>query len=261
MQRETSDQNRPSAVPEVPGTLLTGRVALVTGGSRGIGAGCVAALVRAGAHVIAVSRQIAAHDAGVPTGPGTVEPWTADVTSDAFYQRIEALPRLDVLVNNAGANQPEPFLDVEPATLDRLVGLNVRAVFLTAQAAVQVMRRTGDGGSIIHISSQMGHVGAPMRTVYCMTKHAVEGLSKAMAVELAPLGIRVNTVAPTFVETPMTGPMFTDPAFRAAVLAQIPLARLASPADVAAAVVYLASGWSAMVTGHSLRVDGGWTAR
>jgi NAD(P)-dependent dehydrogenase (short-subunit alcohol dehydrogenase family) len=194
-------------------------------------------------------------------GPGGVERWTTDVTREDFYTRVEALPRLDVLVNNAGTNAPQPFVEVDPDTLGRLIELNVRAAFRTAQSAARVMRRTGGGGAIVHMSSQMGHVGSPNRTVYCMTKHAIEGLAKAMAVELAPHGIRVNTVAPTFVETPMTAPMFADAEFRRFVLDQIPLGRLATVEEVAAAVLYLVSPGAAMVTGHSLRVDGGWTAR
>ena len=140
-----------------------------------------------------------------------------------------------------------------------MIGLNLKAVFRTGQSAARVMLRHGSG-SIIHISSQMGHVGAPGRTLYCATKHGVEGLTKAMGVELAPDGIRVNSVAATFVDTPMTRPMFENQEFRDTVLGNIAAGRLASIEDVAAAVLYLASPGAAMVTGTSLRVDGGWTA-
>jgi NAD(P)-dependent dehydrogenase (short-subunit alcohol dehydrogenase family) len=151
--------------------------------------------------------------------------------------------------------------EVPTELLDRMLALNVRSAYLTAQAAVRSMLASGNGGSIINITSQMGHVGSPRRTVYCMTKHALEGLTKAMAVELAPDGIRVNAVAPTFVETPMTQPMLDDPEFKRFVLDSIPLRRLATTRDVASAVLYLASPAAAMVTGTSLLVDGGWTAR
>ena len=154
-----------------------------------------------------------------------------------------------------------PMSDVPGDVLDLLLDLNVRASFLTAQAAVRSMKRRAVPGSIVNMTSQMGHVGSPGRTVYCMTKHALEGLTKAMAVELAPAGIRVNSVAPTFVETPMTLPMLEDPAFRSRVLGSIPLGRLATTQEVAAAVLYLVSPASAMVTGTSLLVDGGWTAQ
>ena len=153
--------------------------------------------------------------------------------------------------------------EVEPATLAGIIDLNIRAVYRVSQAAARVMLRAppGRGGSIIHMSSQMGHVGAARRTVYCMSKHAVEGLTKAMAVELAPAGIRVNSVAPTFIETPMTRPMLEDAAFRESVNASIPLGRVGQPEDVVGAVLFLASDAARFITGDSLKVDGGWTAR
>ena len=241
--------------------LFAGRVAVVAGASRGIGRACALALAAAGAHVVAIARhpdelRTLESEAGV-----RVDTWVADVTTDECCARLERLAQLDVMVISAGTNVPQAFLDVDPGTLTHLLDLNVRAVFRTAQSAARVMRRLGTGGVIIPISSQMGHVGAPNRTVYCLTKHAVEGLAKAMAVELAPHGIRVNTVAPTFVETPLTAPMLAEPGFREFVLGQIPLGRMASVDDVAAAVLYLASPAAGMVTGHSLLVDGGWTAR
>ncbi len=245
---------------------LTGQRALVTGAGRGLGRAIVAALHGAGARVIAVARtQSDLESLQDEFGEG-VEGWAMDVTDDAFIARLEALDRLDILVNNAGSNRPEPFLDVSAETLDFLIDLNVRAMFRTAQAAARAMARAdtqsgAGGGAIVNMSSQMGHVGSPNRTVYCMTKHAVEGLTKAMAVELAPLGVRVNCVAPTFIETAMTKPMLEDPAFRDFVHRMIPMQKMGQPEDVANAVLYLASPASGMVTGHSLLVDGGWTAQ
>lgn len=242
---------------------LEGRVVLVSGAGRGIGRAVALAFAAARAHTIALARTPADLDALVAESGGRIEPWVADVTQDDCYRRIEALERLDVLVNNAGTNRPQPMAEVEPATLDGIIDLNIRAVYRVSQAAARVMLRSppGRGGSIIHMSSQMGHVGAARRTVYCMSKHAVEGLTKAMAVELAPAGIRVNSVAPTFIETPMTRPMLEDAAFRESVNASIPLGRVGQPEDVVGAVLFLASDAARFITGDSLKVDGGWTAR
>lgn len=238
---------------------LKDQVALVTGAGRGIGRAAAKALAEAGASVIAVARTQADLDTLAGECGGGIVTWSADVLDPAFYARVADLNRLDILVNNAGGNRPLPIEDVDDATLDWMLELNVRAVFKTAQAAARVMARQGSG-VIINMSSQMGHVGSPRRTVYCMTKHAVEGLTKALAVELAPRGVRAVAVAPTFVRTPMTAPMFDDPAFAEFVMNMIPLRRVATPEEVAAAIVYLASPAAAMVTGTSLIVDGGWTA-
>jgi NAD(P)-dependent dehydrogenase (short-subunit alcohol dehydrogenase family) len=243
---------------------LHGRTALVTGAGRGIGRGCAEALARAGADVVAVSRspdeleQVAAE---VRALGRSARPVALDVThAKSIRHLVAGLPRLDVLVVSAGTNAPEPLLDVSDDQLDALLALNVRAVFVTLQAAARRMVDAG-GGSIVLISSQMGHVGAEERSVYCTTKHAVEGLTKAAAVELAPHRVRVNAVAPTFVETPMTAPFLADAEFRAAVERRIPLGRLGRVEDVTGAVVYLASDAAALVTGTSLLVDGGWTAQ
>jgi NAD(P)-dependent dehydrogenase (short-subunit alcohol dehydrogenase family) len=240
---------------------LDGRRAVVTGAGRGIGRACALALAAAGADVVALSRTASELDEVVAAAGGRARAVACDVTdAGAVSDRIGALERVDVLVTSAGANIPEPFLDVPPEHLDALLAVNVRGTFLAAQAAARRMVATG-GGAIVTVSSQMGHVGAAGRTVYCATKHAVEGLTKALAVELAPHGIRVNAVAPTFVETPMTATFLADPAFRADIERRIPLGRIGRPEDVAAAVVFLASPAARLVTGASLLVDGGWTAQ
>jgi NAD(P)-dependent dehydrogenase (short-subunit alcohol dehydrogenase family) len=241
-----------------------GRLALVTGAGRGIGRACARALAEAGADVVAVSRSPAELETlaeEIRALGRRARPVALDVTHAGAVRRlVEELPALDVLVVSAGTNEPEPLLEVSDEQLDSLLALNVRATFVTLQAVARGMVRAGRG-SIVLISSQMGHVGAAGRSVYCMTKHAVEGLVKAAAVELAPHGVRVNSVAPTFVETPMTAPFLEDEAFRAGVEARIPLGRLGRVEDVTGAVAFLASEASSLVTGTSLLVDGGWTAQ
>jgi NAD(P)-dependent dehydrogenase (short-subunit alcohol dehydrogenase family) len=242
---------------------LGGKIALVTGAGRGIGRAVALALAAAGAELVLVSRTPSELDevAGkITSSGGRAQPLPFDVTrSDAVRDAFAGLDRLDILVNNAGLNRPQPFLEVDEPTLDLLLGLNVRAAFVVAQAAARLMVAQG-GGVIINVSSQMGHVGYLNRTVYVMTKHAIEGLTKAMAVELAPRGVRVVSIAPTFVTTPLTKPFFEDPVFRQWVLDRIPLGRLGTVEEVASAVVFLASPAAALVTGSSLLVDGGWTA-
>lgn len=245
---------------------LDGMSAFVTGAGRGLGASIARGLAAAGADVVVLSRNQAELNAladSIVASGGRAEPVVCDVTDpEAVQEAIDAIDRLDVVVNNAGTNIPANFVDVTPQQLDQMLLLNVRAMFLTAQAATRKMMANGSkGGSIINISSQMGHVGAAKRTAYCMTKHAVEGLTKSMAVELAPHNIRVNTVAPTFVLTPMTEAFFQEAAFRDWVLQRLPMGRLLPAEDVAAAVCYLASPAAAMVTGTSLKLDGGWTAQ
>ncbi len=239
-------------------TAAPPRRALVTGASKGLGAAICRALAGAGVHVCGAARPSAQLDALAEALGADFTPWPLDVTGDAILARIAAGPPLDILVNNAGTNQPQPFGDVTDAALDTMLALNVRAAFRISRASVA---RMGRGGCVIHISSQMGHVGSPGRTVYCMTKHAIEGLTKAMAVELAPRGIRVNSIAPTFVRTPLTAGMLADPEFAAFVQRMIPLGELATTDQIATAAVYLASPAAAMITGHSLVIDGGWTAQ
>ena len=243
---------------------LDGKIALVSGAGRGIGRACALALADAGAELVIVSRTRSELDevaAAIQSKGGKADPLVLDVTrSDALRDAIASLGRLDILVNNAGINWPQPFLEVDEPTLDLLLGLNVRAAFLVAQAAARLMVAQGTG-VIINMSSQMGHVGSEReRTVYVMTKHALEGLTKAMAVELAPRGVRVVSIAPTFVETPLSRPFLDDPETRRWILNRIPLGRVGTVEDVASAVVFLASPAAALVTGSSLLVDGGWTA-
>ena len=163
-------------------------------------------------------------------------------------------------MNSAGTNRPKPFVTVTPDDFDTVMTLNLRAAFFVAQAVARRMIDAGVKGTIINISSQMGHVGGENRTIYCASKHALEGLSKAMAVELGPHGIRVNTLCPTFIETPMTRPYFENPAFRSSVLSKIKLGRVCQVEDVMGAIVFMASDAAAMMTGSAVIVDGGWTA-
>jgi len=245
---------------------LDGKTAVVTGASRGLGAEIASLLAESGAHVYLISRgaqdldELAAH---IHRKGGACTPLLCDLLDDdQLDQAFSNIPTLDILVNNAGTNIPSPLADVKTSDLDFVLGLNVRATYLATRAAVRKMLEKDDSRdrSIINISSQMGHVGAPGRSVYCMTKHAMEGLTKAAAIELAPK-IRVNSVAPTFVDTPMTRPFFENEQFNRWVFDRIPMGRLLPADQVAAAVLYLASPAAGMITGTSLRIDGGWTAQ
>ncbi|MGA8353907.1 MAG: SDR family NAD(P)-dependent oxidoreductase [Solirubrobacteraceae bacterium] len=245
------------------GQPLAGKTVLVTGGSRGIGAACALRCANAGAaRVVVVGRssselqQVAEQIDRVGVRGEALQ---CDVTDTGRLRKaIRAVGQIDVLIASAGANRPQPFLDVEEETYDWLFDLNVRASFFAAQAAARQMH---EGGSIVLLSSQMGHVGARLRSVYCATKHAIEGLTKALAVELAPAGIRVVSVAPTFVRTEMTAAQLDDPMVGAALLAQIPAGRFASVQEIAEAVLFAASPAASLMTGTSLIIDGGWTAQ
>jgi NAD(P)-dependent dehydrogenase (short-subunit alcohol dehydrogenase family) len=248
---------------------LDGRAALVTGAGRGIGRACAEALAQAGAevHLMARSRgEIDEVAAGVRAAGGTAHAIACDVTDTQAMQRaVAAIPVLDVLVNNAGSNIPEPFVEVSEEHLDRLLTLNVRSAFLVAQAAARKMLEAPDrktrGGAILHMSSQMGHVGGPGRTVYSLTKHALEGLTKAMALEFAQQGIRVLSIAPTFIDTPLYQKMAQSAGFADWVRGRIAMGRVGQAEEVAAAVVFAASPAASLMTGTSLLVDGGWTAQ
>jgi len=251
-------------LPRTPSFRLDGRRALVTGAGRGIGHACAAALAEAGAAVTLAARsaaEIEAAAAAIRADGGVAEALPLDVCdTGAVRAALAERPPFDVLVNNAGTNRPANFLDVTEDDYDTVLDLNLRAAFFVAQAVARGMRDAGRGGSIIHISSQMGHVGGGRRTVYCASKHAIEGLTKAMALDLAPHGIRVNSIAPTYIETPLTRPYFEDAAFRSHVLGKIKLGRLGRVEDLMGAVVFLASDAADLMTGTSLVIDGGWTA-
>lgn len=240
--------------------LFTNKKILIAGAGKGIGLACAAMAAEYGADVIAVARTESDLDKLVARYPEKITPWVMDVTSEDFYQKLRELPTLDGLVNNAGINRVGPMEEQSNDNIDAVIDLNVRTLYKISQAAITPMKRA-KSASIVNMSSQMGFVGSQGRTLYCMSKHAVEGVTKAMAVELADHNIRVNTVAPTFVLTPMTEPMFEDEAFKNFVFSMIPLGRLAKVEDVANSCVFLLSDLASMITGTSIKVDGGWTAR
>ncbi|HWW47340.1 MAG TPA: glucose 1-dehydrogenase [Xanthobacteraceae bacterium] len=248
----------------MPSFSLEGRRALVTGAGRGIGLAAASALAEAGAHVTLCARtadEVEQAAAALRARGQSADALALDVTDQAAVAAaIAAAEPYSIFVNNAGTNRPRPFTEVTVEDFDVVMSLNVKAAYFAAQAVARKMLETGTAGSIINMSSQMGHVGGPNRSLYCASKWAMEGFSKAMAIELAPKGIRVNTLCPTFIETPMTKPFFEDPAFKANVLTKIKIGRVGTVEDLMGALVFLASDASALMTGSSLLVDGGWTA-
>ena len=251
-------------LPKTPSFNLSGRRALVTGAGRGIGLAAAAALAEAGAQVTLVARSLGEIEAvahAIIAAGGKAAAVTLDVLDLASVATFfEGAPAFDIVVNNAGTNRPKPIMDVSQDDYDTVLNLNLRSAYFVAGGAIKAMIRDSSKGSLIHMSSQMGHVGGPNRTLYCASKWALEGLSKAIALDVAAHGIRSNTIAPTFIETPMTQPFLADPAFKASVLAKIKLGRVGQVEDIMGAILYLASDASALVTGTSLLVDGGWTA-
>lgn len=243
---------------------LDGRRALITGAGRGLGRGAAIALAEAGAEVVLMSRTSAEVEAAadeIRAAGGAASAVALDILrQDEFGAWAASNEPIDILVNNAGMNRPQPFLDVTTNVFDAIFELNVKAAFFTAQTVARRLVASGRPGSIVNMSSQMGKVGAARRTVYCASKWAMEGFTRAMAIELAPARIRVNTICPTFVETPMVKGFLEDEAFRTDVLAKIKLGRLGRVEDVTGAVLFLASEASAMMTGTSMVIDGGWTA-
>jgi NAD(P)-dependent dehydrogenase (short-subunit alcohol dehydrogenase family) len=251
-------------LPVTPSLRLDGKRAIVTGAGRGIGLAAAAALATAGAHVTLISRtksELEDAVAAIKVVGGSAEALVADVTDiDQFREVIGSQPMSEILVNNAGQNRPKPMIEVSVDDYDAVMGLNVKAAFFAAQAFVKRLISADRPGSIINISSQMGHVGAANRTLYCASKWSIEGLTKAMAVEFGSRKIRVNTICPTFIETPMTRGFLSDGEFRRQVLEKIKLKRLGRVDDVMGGIVFLASDASSLMTGSSLMLDGGWTA-
>ena len=242
---------------------LSGHRALVTGAGRGLGEACAKIMAQAGSEVVLVARsldQLEAVQQSIIDSGGNASVHAADLTDMDVIRNLEKLGAFTILINNAGINRPEPFEEVSEENFEAVMDLNVKSAFFVAQAVVRGMIQAGRGGSVINMSSQMGHVGGRGRTVYCATKHAMEGFSKAMALDLAQHRIRVNTVCPTFIETAMTRPFMENREFMQDILNRIPLGHVGQPEDVAGAVLYLASDASRLVTGSSIKVDGGWTA-
>ena len=250
-------------LPNPPSFRLDGKRALVTGAGRGIGRAAAAALADAGAHVVMAARtasEIEAAAAAIRTRGGSAEALPLDVTDlEAVRRAVETQAPFHVLFNNAGANRPQPFVRFKVEDFDFLMNLNVRAAFFVAQAVAARMVEAGVKGSLIHTTSQMAFTTGPGRTVYCASKAAIEALSRGIAAELAPQGIRSNTIAPTFIETPMAKPFLDNKPTRDWVLGKIKLGRIGQVEDLTGAIVYLASDASSLMTGTHMLIDGGWT--
>lgn len=252
-------------LPRTPSFRIDGRRALVTGAGKGIGLAAAAALAEAGADVDLVARTSSdvtnAAEAIVANG-GKASGHSLDVTdTSAVTEFIASRGPYQVLVNNAGGNRPAALVDVTEENYDAITDLNIRGAFFVAKAVTKGLLDAGLPGSVINMSSQMGHIGGPNRTVYCTSKFAIEGFTKALAWELGPHGIRVNTLCPTFIKTPLTAGMLEDQDFMDFVVSSIALGRIGQVEDLMGAITFLASDASALVTGSALMVDGGWTAK
>ncbi|MGC3939258.1 SDR family NAD(P)-dependent oxidoreductase [Roseobacter sp. EG26] len=249
-------------LPRTPKFDLTGQRALVTGASSGIGLGCAAAMAEAGAHVVCAARRLDVLQASVDAMAAqgwSVEALPLDQTDVAALPAVFDAP-FDIVVNSAGLARHSPALETTPDDFDAVMNVNLRgAYFLSAEAAKALMS-AGKRGSIIHISSQMGHVGGVDRAVYCASKHALEGMVKSMAIEWGKSGIRINTICPTFIRTPLSAVTLDNPERLAWIMDKIKLPRVGEIEDIMGAALFLASDASAMVTGTSMMIDGGWTA-
>jgi NAD(P)-dependent dehydrogenase (short-subunit alcohol dehydrogenase family) len=251
-------------LPRTPSSRLDGRRALVAGASSGIGLGCAVALAEAGSHVVMAARSAGKLEqavADIKAAGFSAEALALDVADVVATERaVIAHGPFDILVNSAGLAKHSAAIDTTPADFDAVFGINVRGAYFLTRAVAKGLLAAQKPGSLINISSQMGHVGGQDRAVYCATKHAVEGFTKSMAIEWGPAGIRVNTICPTFIKTPLTKKTFADPARARWIAEKIKLGRVGRIEDIMGAVAYLASDQSAMVTGTALMVDGGWTA-
>ncbi|WP_163846443.1 SDR family NAD(P)-dependent oxidoreductase [Pseudooceanicola aestuarii] len=250
-------------LPRPPAFGLQDRVALITGASSGIGQGAAVALADAGAHVVCAARGAQALEgtiAALHERGYSAEALVLDMADLDALRPVLATRRFDIVVNSAGTARHSPAVMTDPADYDAVMGLNLRAAYFLSAWAAERMIAEGKPGSIVHVGSQMGHVGGIDRAVYCATKHGLEGMVRAMAVEWGPAQVRINTVCPTFIATPLGARTLDDPARRAWVEDRIKLGRVGEVEDVAGAILYLASDAAALVTGTALMVDGGWTA-
>ncbi len=250
-------------LPRTPSFSLSGKTALVTGASSGIGLGCAVAVAEAGAHVVCAARgadRLAESVAAMRDAGHSVEALVLDQGDLGALEAICAERAFDVVVNSAGMARHGPALEANPEDFDAVQSINLRSAYFLSAYAAKAMIAAGKGGSIVHISSQMGHVGGIDRSVYCATKHGLEGMVKAMAIEWGKQGVRINTICPTFIKTPLTASTFDNPERRAWIEEKIKLGRIGEVEDIMGAVSYLASDASALVTGTSMLIDGGWTA-